>query len=412
MRVVPRANDAINETWIADRDRFSCEGFYAPDRARQAAGEEDGTWREVDWETALEAAANGLRGRPRAGRSPGRGAGLADQDARGTRAHGEDSRAASARTTSITACAASISATRPTTRGADARLPIAELEQASGVLVVGSNVRKEVPLIAHRLARAPCVAARRSRSSTARSTSASRSWRNLTSNGYGMAQHLAAVFVAALRTAGRHAAANVAAALEGISPNRSTRPWPRARRGRPRGRTAGRTRAASRRRTPRFARWRGVGDRYRGEARVPARGRQRRGRRLAGALPHRAAGGRPVRAPGLTRGRDARRAPEGLRARRRHRGRGPAPSVTTEASLKRADCVVAITPYASEEILDRRERDPAERGVRRDLRHLGQRRGRWQSVRGRRAPRGRGASGLEGPARARQSARPRGASNT
>ena len=35
MRVVPRANEEINETWIADRDRFSCEGLYAEDRARR-----------------------------------------------------------------------------------------------------------------------------------------------------------------------------------------------------------------------------------------------------------------------------------------------------------------------------------------------------------------------------------------
>ena len=35
MRVVPRANEEINETWIADRDRYSCEGLYAEDRAQK-----------------------------------------------------------------------------------------------------------------------------------------------------------------------------------------------------------------------------------------------------------------------------------------------------------------------------------------------------------------------------------------
>ena len=38
MRVVPRDNEAINETWIADRDRFSYEGVYSADRRRRAAG--------------------------------------------------------------------------------------------------------------------------------------------------------------------------------------------------------------------------------------------------------------------------------------------------------------------------------------------------------------------------------------
>jgi NADH-quinone oxidoreductase subunit G len=27
-RVVPRVNEAINETWLADRDRFSYAGIY------------------------------------------------------------------------------------------------------------------------------------------------------------------------------------------------------------------------------------------------------------------------------------------------------------------------------------------------------------------------------------------------
>ena len=35
MRVVPRANEAINETWIADRDRFSYQGIYSDDRLLQ-----------------------------------------------------------------------------------------------------------------------------------------------------------------------------------------------------------------------------------------------------------------------------------------------------------------------------------------------------------------------------------------
>ncbi len=62
MRVVPRENDAVNETWIADRDRFSYRGVYAESRlprpmVRDAAGE----WRETDWESALRHAVTGLR---------------------------------------------------------------------------------------------------------------------------------------------------------------------------------------------------------------------------------------------------------------------------------------------------------------------------------------------------------------
>ena len=61
MRVVPRANEDVNETWIADRDRFSYEGFYAADRAVKPMVKRGAEWVTVDWETALEAAAKGLQ---------------------------------------------------------------------------------------------------------------------------------------------------------------------------------------------------------------------------------------------------------------------------------------------------------------------------------------------------------------
>ena len=61
MRVVPRSNEDINETWIADRDRFSYEGVYAADRLRAPMLRVEGRWQEAGWERALEAAATLLR---------------------------------------------------------------------------------------------------------------------------------------------------------------------------------------------------------------------------------------------------------------------------------------------------------------------------------------------------------------
>jgi NADH-quinone oxidoreductase subunit G len=63
MRVVPRENEAINETWIADRDRFSYEGVYSPDRLTAPMVREGDDWKQVDWETALKRVADGLRAR-------------------------------------------------------------------------------------------------------------------------------------------------------------------------------------------------------------------------------------------------------------------------------------------------------------------------------------------------------------
>src|SRR2546421_206648 len=63
MRVVPRENEAINETWIADRDRFSYEGIYSPDRLTTALLRRGASWAESDWESALGEAAAGVGAR-------------------------------------------------------------------------------------------------------------------------------------------------------------------------------------------------------------------------------------------------------------------------------------------------------------------------------------------------------------
>ncbi|MDJ0862846.1 MAG: NADH-quinone oxidoreductase subunit NuoG [Gammaproteobacteria bacterium] len=61
MRVVPRENEDVNETWISDRDRFSYEGLYSEDRLSAPAIKRGGSWADVDWDVALDFAANGIR---------------------------------------------------------------------------------------------------------------------------------------------------------------------------------------------------------------------------------------------------------------------------------------------------------------------------------------------------------------
>lgn len=149
-RVVPRANEDINETWIADRDRFSYEGVLSPDRLTKPMLREGSTWREVEWDEALSAAARGLRA---AGASTGtlvhpsctteemylsarltRGLGSANIDHR-------------FRTRDFRDRAADL--LRPTLG-----MPLTGVETLSGVLVIGSNLRSELPLLAHRLRKA------------------------------------------------------------------------------------------------------------------------------------------------------------------------------------------------------------------------------------------------------------------
>ncbi|MDB5884714.1 MAG: dehydrogenase subunit [Polaromonas sp.] len=61
MRVLPLENEAINECWLADRDRFSYEALNTDDRLLSPMLKQGGEWKTVDWQTALEYVANGLK---------------------------------------------------------------------------------------------------------------------------------------------------------------------------------------------------------------------------------------------------------------------------------------------------------------------------------------------------------------
>jgi NADH-quinone oxidoreductase subunit G len=60
MRVVPLENEAVNECWIADRDRFSYEALNGPERLTAPMIRQGGVWATVDWQTALDFVTRGL----------------------------------------------------------------------------------------------------------------------------------------------------------------------------------------------------------------------------------------------------------------------------------------------------------------------------------------------------------------
>jgi NADH-quinone oxidoreductase subunit G len=61
LRVVPFENEDVNECWISDRDRFSYEALDGDRRLSAPMLKQDGVWRAVDWSTALDYVADGLR---------------------------------------------------------------------------------------------------------------------------------------------------------------------------------------------------------------------------------------------------------------------------------------------------------------------------------------------------------------
>jgi NADH-quinone oxidoreductase subunit G len=154
-RVVPANNESINEVWLSDRDRFSYEAVYSEDRLQVPMVKENGTWHEVDWETALGVVTNSLSTLIDANNANQIGA------------------VASASSTLEELYLLQKFIRGIGSKNIDTRLKqsdfsdqddapifpylgqsIAEFETLQSVLLVGSNVRKDQPIINHRIRKA------------------------------------------------------------------------------------------------------------------------------------------------------------------------------------------------------------------------------------------------------------------
>jgi len=160
MRVVPRENEAINEVWLSDRDRFSYEGLSSDDRLTTPMVKVDGEWQSVDWETALQTAAEGIRAIVDA-----HGAGqmgvlvspnatleemvLTQALARGVGVNNIDHRLRQSDFTDQDTAPLCPSLGQS----------IEALETVNAALVIGSNPRKDQPIIGHRLRKAAVAGA-------------------------------------------------------------------------------------------------------------------------------------------------------------------------------------------------------------------------------------------------------------
>lgn len=61
MRVLPRENEAVNECWLSDKDRFSYEGLNSEDRLTVPMIRKSGVWQTCDWQEALAFTVEGLK---------------------------------------------------------------------------------------------------------------------------------------------------------------------------------------------------------------------------------------------------------------------------------------------------------------------------------------------------------------
>jgi NADH-quinone oxidoreductase subunit G len=155
MRIVPRENEAINETWIADRDRFGFEGIYSGERVTQPLLRVNGALQEVEWEVALTAAAEGLQktiaehGAASAGFLSSPAATVEEMYLLARIARGLGSGNIDHRLRQLDFRAQEAEGAYP-----NLGMPIAEVEKLEGVLIIGANLRNEMPMLAHRIRKA------------------------------------------------------------------------------------------------------------------------------------------------------------------------------------------------------------------------------------------------------------------
>jgi NADH-quinone oxidoreductase subunit G len=153
MRVVPLENEAINECWIADRDRYSYEALNSEDRLTTPMLKQDGKWVEVDWQTALEYVANGLKqvkaehGANAIGALVSPHSTLEELYLSGQLVRGLGSQSIDYRLRHAEFEAGQVGARY-------LGMPIAALSQLQRVLVIGADLRKDHPLFAQRIRQA------------------------------------------------------------------------------------------------------------------------------------------------------------------------------------------------------------------------------------------------------------------
>jgi len=153
-RVLPLENEAVNECWLSDKDRFSYEALNTDARLMKPMLKQCGEWREVDWQTALEFIGTDLKRVVREHTAASVGA-LASPHAtleelyllqKFVRAAGSESIDCRLRQTDFSLDGKNVTPWLG--------MPVSDIPELDRVLVVGSFLRKDHPLLAQRLRQA------------------------------------------------------------------------------------------------------------------------------------------------------------------------------------------------------------------------------------------------------------------
>jgi NADH-quinone oxidoreductase subunit G len=158
MRVVPRDNEDINEAWLSDRDRVSDLGLSSEKRLTDPLIKVDGHWQIVDWQTALEKAIDGLKG-VISKFGPQEVAGLISPTCTLEEAYLFQKLLRGLGTENIDHRLRQQDFADSQTDHTLKDWQLADIEDSDAFLILGSNIRAEQPIIAHRIRQASLAGA-------------------------------------------------------------------------------------------------------------------------------------------------------------------------------------------------------------------------------------------------------------
>jgi len=155
MRVLPRENEAINECWLSDKDRFSYEGLNSEQRLARPMLKRGGAWKEVEWQVALDFVAGELkRIRDQHGAAAIGALATPHQTLEELFLLGKLARELASGNADFRLRQSDFSDDAQRAGVPWLGMKIADIDKLDRLLVVGSTFRKDHPLIAHRVRQA------------------------------------------------------------------------------------------------------------------------------------------------------------------------------------------------------------------------------------------------------------------
>ena len=155
MRAVPRDFEASNETWLSDRDRYSHFGLNSADRVLEPMIKVDGEWQNVSWDEGIRVASEALRAAVT--EHGGNGLGVLMSASAATEEYFLAQRLARALdcpNIDHRGREQDFSDDRARRQAASFQSSMTAIDDATAILLIGSNIRHEAPILGQRVRKA------------------------------------------------------------------------------------------------------------------------------------------------------------------------------------------------------------------------------------------------------------------